>query len=169
MALARALAPLEQAATSLAWNAERPWRPQTHLWIEQRVPVVDLHDLSIALALRAVETIAATPLEGGAVHLVTGKGRHNVDGRSRLREAVGERLDELAVAQGWAVRVPMVGRYTLLTDLDAAPPAAAGRLEPWFWIGLVGFLALACYAAPLAGIPLSVLAVLIWWLSRTRR
>lgn len=133
------------------------------------MPVVDLHDLSIKLALQAVESIASTPLQGGAVHLVTGKGNHSIDGRSRLREAVGERLDELAVSEGWAVRVPMVGRFTLLTDLEAAPPAAAGRLEPVFWIGLVVFLALACYAAPLAGIPMTLLAALMWWLSRNSR
>ncbi len=133
------------------------------------MPVVDLHDLSIALALQAVETVARTPLQGGAVHLVTGKGNHSIDGRSRLREAVGERLDELAVGEGWAVRVPSIGRFTLLTDLDVAPPAASGRLEPWFWIGLAGFLLLACYAAPLAGFPLAALAALVWWLSRTPR
>ena len=131
--------------------------------------VVDLHDLSIALALEAVDRIAETGLETGAVHLVTGKGKHSVDGRSRLREAVEQRLAELCVAQGWAFRTPMVGRFTLLTDSEAAPPAAAGRLEPVFWVAVAVFLTLACYAAPLAGIPLTILALLAWWWSRKTR
>lgn len=159
--LAQALDGIEQAATTLSWNDERPWKPATHLWVEGLVPVVDLHDLSIKLGLEVVERVVATAadLESGAVHFVTGRGRHTIDGRSRLREAVGEALLEATEEREWGLREPQAGRITLIVDMDATPAAAKGSLDWWVWAILAIFLALAVYAAPVVGVPLLVLVL----------
>ena len=135
---------IEEAARSLSWNAERPWTQQSHTWTEQGVPFVDLHDLSIGLALEAVDIAAHMDLP--CVGFITGRGRHNVDGRSRLREAVHDRLDELCAEHGWTFRGLGPGRCVLVRDASRSPTYATGAL-PW-WIKLI--LALLVAAALLA-------------------
>ncbi|MCP4805067.1 MAG: hypothetical protein GY913_22410 [Proteobacteria bacterium] len=161
--LARALDGIEDDAKSLSWNAERPWKPSSHLWVEGHVPVVDLHDLSIKLALEVTERVIqiAEELESGAVHFITGRGKHAIDGRSRLREAVGEVLLEATEDREWDLREPRAGRITLIVDAEVVPPAAKGSLDWWVWGILAAFLALAVYAAPMVGVPLMVV-VLAW-------
>lgn len=168
--LAEALRPVERGARGLAWNKERPWKPETHLWVERGLVVLDLHDLSVRLALDALDAVVeqAEALDGGAVALVTGRGRHSVDGRSRLRDAVGEALAEVAEQRGWAVRAPRAGRYVLVIDPDRAPRAATGALGPVFWLGVAVFVGLAVVAAPEVGVPLALAALVLWWLGRAR-
>ncbi|HJN75839.1 MAG TPA: hypothetical protein QGF58_18055 [Myxococcota bacterium] len=166
--LREALARTEEEARSLSWNKERPWKPETHIWEEGYVGVVDLHDLSIKLALSVVATAAEVPLETGAVHFITGRGRHNIDGRSRLREAVTEALLELSEQHHWGLREPRGGRITLITNAELAPPAASGGLDWWVWALSAGFLILAIGFAPLVGIPLALVAIGAWLWSRKR-
>jgi len=166
--LRQALAGLEKDAKTLAWNAERPWKPDTHVWEEGWCAVVDLHDLSIKLALRAVELAAADEIQSGAVHFVTGRGRHSIDGRSRLREAVSEALLELSEENHWGVREPRPGRLTLITDAELAPVAAKGGLEWWMKALGFAFLGLAAWVAPFVGIPLLILVAGVWLWSRKR-
>lgn len=164
--LARQLGHLEDKARSLEWNAQRPWRPQTHIWTEKLVPMVDLHDLSIRLALEALEGVVevAGEMDCGAVCLVTGRGRHSVDGRSRLREAVQEEAHSLCRERGWVCRDSQPGRLILVMDAARAPAWASGGLGLAVWIGIAAFLGLAVFVAPMVGIPLVLLAALIWWL-----
>lgn len=161
--LAHALDGIEAEAKTLSWNAERPWKPDTHLWVEGHVAVVDLHDLSIRLAVECAERVVAVAddLQGGAVHFVTGRGRHSIDGRSRLREAVGDVLLDATDEREWGLREPRPGRITLIVDLDAAPRAAKGSLDWWVWLILLGFVGLAVWTAPIVGVPLLV-CVLAW-------
>lgn len=166
--LREALAGIEDDARSLQWNAERPWQPDTHVWEEGYVAVVDLHDLSIKLALEAVEQAAEVELGGGAVHFVTGRGRHSIDGRSRLREAVVEALLELSDAHHWGIREPQPGRVTLIKNADMAPTSATGGLDWWVWAISAGFLGLAVVFAPIVGIPLALVAFAAWMWSRKK-
>ncbi len=124
---------IEEAARSLEWNDKRPWTQQSHTWTEQGVPFVDLHDLSIRLAVEAVDIAAEMDLP--SVGFITGRGRHTIDGRSRLRDAVHERLTELCEEEGWSYRILGPGRCVLVKDPSRAPTYATGAL-PW-WIKLI--------------------------------
>ena len=166
--LREALATIEEDAKSLQWNEERPWKPETHVWEEGYCACVDLHDLSIKLALKVVERVAHAEITGGAVHFITGRGRHSIDGRSRLREAVTEALLELSEHNHWGLREPRAGRITLITDAEIAPVAAKGGLDWWVWGLSAAFLGLAVVFAPIVGVPLAILAGAVWWWGRKR-
>ncbi len=127
---------VERRATSLPWSARRPWRCTTHLGVAGGLPTVDLHDLSVPLALDAVERIVALDLNCGGVVLITGRGRHT-GGRSRLRDAVLSRLHQRGIPA--TPRGP--GRVEVVLDprrLHAARPGM-GLL---FW-ALVALLVVA--------------------------
>ncbi|MCB9761429.1 MAG: hypothetical protein H6739_16420 [Alphaproteobacteria bacterium] len=162
------LAPLADAARSLSWNRERPWRPESHVWSESGLVVVDLHDLSVRLGVEAVERAAALAPELAAVVFVTGRGRHSVEGRSRLNDGVTEAVEALCAARGWAWRVPRPGRVLLIADPARAPRAATGALGPLFWLGALGFAGLAALASPLLGGLIALAVVAAWWADRRR-
>lgn len=144
-------ATLEDEARSLAWAKERPWRRETHLWVESGLPVVDLHDLDVRLARQLAQDLDFNELQGGAICFITGRGKHSVSGRSALREAVSGVLQARAQEEGWQLRPAGAGRLILVTDGAMAPAHTSGRLSPVFWLGVVAFLALAswlCLGAP---------------------
>lgn len=146
-----ALGEVEASASGLSWARERPWRRETHLWQEQGLPVVDLHDLDVKHARRLLRSLDLEALESGAVCFVTGRGRHAISGRSALREAVTGILADRAAREGWELRPQGAGRLVLVTDPERAPSVASGRLGPLFWLAVAGFLALAlwlCLGAP---------------------
>lgn len=149
--LADSLGELEASARGLSWADERPWRRETHLWLEQGLPVVDLHDLDVKHARRLLQLVDLEGLQGGAICFITGRGRHAISGRSALREAVSGILAARAAREGWQLRPQGSGRLVLVTDPDRAPAAASGRLGPTFWLAVAAFLALAlwlCLGAP---------------------
>ena len=167
--LAEALSVIEPVADKLPWAAERPWRTDSHLWIESRMPVIDLHDLGPALARRVVQTLdeQGEQLSSGAVCLITGRGRHSV-GRAVLPAVVGDALQEVATQRGWRVRQGPAGRIILITDERSAPRAATGALGPGFWLGVAAFAGLAIWAIPPLGIAVSVLLI-VWMIAARNR
>lgn len=146
--LRAALRGISEQARKLPWAKERLWSPESHVFVEHGTLTVDLHDLSVRLAISAVErAVEVTPaLRGGALVWITGKGRHNVDGRSPLREAVWDTLEEAAEREGWRLRQGAPGRLVLVVDSSRATAAADGRLGPWVWAVILGFAAALIYA-----------------------
>lgn len=172
--LQSALLPVQDRARTLPWHKERAWTVDSHVFVDKQVPTIDLHDLSIKLGVLTVEllTQASGDLQCGAVTLITGRGRHSVDGRSRLREAVGEELAQACDDHGWSMRQGSPGRWILVLDDAAAPARASGRLEPWLVVAMVVFVGLTAWAVPIVGVPLAI-ALVAWgaWtvFSRSRR
>jgi hypothetical protein len=116
---------VETGAREQVWDSDRPWRVATHVNWEAGVPIVDLHDLKARNARVALKRLvaAAEGLEGGAVGVVTGRGRHSL-GPGVLRRMAG---DILAAAAGdrdtWSVHPRGSGAWVLVTDPARAPSA----------------------------------------------
>ena len=163
--LSEALSQIEPKADKLPWAAERPWRTQTHVWVESGIPTIDLHDLGPALAKAVVEILAAqgSTLKTGAACLITGRGRHSI-GRAVLPQVVGDALQDVAQPRGWRVRHGAAGRIIVITNERLAPRGATGALGPGFWVGVAVFAALATWAAPAVGIVLAAVVV-VWMLA----
>ena len=142
---------IEEAARTLQWNDERPWRVQSHTWTDKGVPFVDLHDLSIRLALDAVDI--GVELKLPCIGFITGRGRHTIDGHSRLREAVHGHLNELAIENAWSWRVLSPGRCVLVLDPSRSPTYATGALPWWAKLIIAEFIVLAAVALGASVIP----------------
>jgi hypothetical protein len=161
--LAAALAVVEQQARGLPWAEERAWRVQSHLWVEGEVLVVDLHDLSVKLAGRAVQEVGAVAgsLSAGSVAFVTGVGRRSL-GPPKLGRAVQAELARLCRAQGWSHAPGRAGRWLLILDGRRAP----SQLGWPFWLGAFAFgLAALAFVPPLGVVVLLVL-IAAWWKGR---
>lgn len=144
------LGPIEALARRQRWDTERPWRVKTHIWVEDGLVVVDLHDLGAKGAKQLVRVVvdhaAAEGLQGGAVAFVTGRGRHSA-GSPVLKELVGRRLAAAAADHGdWSVHVLGAGRVSLVTDPTRAPGRASNTLGWGFWLLLAGLAAAALWA-----------------------
>ena len=128
-------------ARTLSWNDERPWLPDTHVWGEAGSPTVDLHDLSVRIAVECVQATLAQgqALQSGAVVFVTGRGSHSIGGKSPLKEAVTQTLLDAAEEQGWRLRTGAPGRLVLVLDESAANAHASGRLGPVAWAAILLF------------------------------
>jgi len=139
--LQRSLASVERGAKELPWAKERPWRAETHVWAENRLPVVDLHDLGAKLAEKAVHRSAAvsTDLQAGAVCFVTGRGRRSI-GPGVVRKVAEEELREYCHQRGCYYRPAGPGRLVLVVDPGRAPVSATGRLGIGFWLVVTLFL-----------------------------
>jgi hypothetical protein len=121
--LRRALQPIEVRARDLRWADERPWKVKTHVWGEQDLGVVDLHDLNAKvarLAARAVEEVA-TDLDAGAVLFVVGVGR-----RSAGSPVLGTVVLKVLRDGPFRGRRAAHGRIALIVDPSRAPAAATG-------------------------------------------
>lgn len=129
-------------ARTLSWNDERPWRPDTHIWGEAGSLTVDLHDLSVRIAVECVQAALdeSDSLQSGAVVFVTGRGSHSIGGKSPLKEAVTQTLLDAAQDQGWRLRPGAPGRMVLIIDESAANAQASGRLGPVAWAAIVLFV-----------------------------
>ncbi len=136
--LVAALAPIEHGARGLTWAAQRPWATATHVWQEGGTPVVDLHDLSVALGVSACRAVLAAGLDAPVVIFVTGRGRRS-GGVAPLSRAVLGVLDAAAEGTSWRV-VSLPGRVKLVFD-----PARDVVGVPW-----VVWLVLALMAAGVA-------------------
>lgn len=144
--LRAALAPVERRARGLAWNAERPWRAETHVWLERGVPTIDLHDLGRKLALDCVDLGSAlgVDLDAGALRFIVGRGRHSTTGPVLPRVTVAH-LRELCDEHGWQFHADGAARLVLILDPDRAPPAARGALPWWIWAWGLVVVALAVW------------------------
>lgn len=108
--------------------------------------VVDLHDLKLRLAKKAVDLIvaAAPELGHGAVIFVTGRGRHSV-GKAVLPEAIASKLQAVVAEHpGWQTRPGPAGRLVLVIDPALAPRHLQGGMS---WLAAAVLLAVALAAA----------------------
>lgn len=141
--LSGTLSRLERDARKLRWHAERPWAASSHVWAEGPLLVVDLHDLSVKLAKRAVEKAWKLDLQSGAVCFITGVGNNSIDGTSRLMPAVqGMLASACEKNDDWSYRSGGPGRIVLITDPSRAPEEAQTSLPRGFWL-LVALIAAA--------------------------
>jgi hypothetical protein len=132
------LTAVERDAASLPWARERRWTARTHVRIEGPWLLVDLHDLSVALAIRVLDALETADVP--AFRLVTGSGRHT-GGRSKLRDAV---IRE-ARSRGWSVTPLGPARLEVVRDARRSP---TGGPIPWVvWVVLA----------------LVVVGLLAWW------
>ena len=146
----RVLSPIDDLARRQRWDDERPWRVATHLWVEDGLVVVDLHDLGAKSAkklMRAVlDELQVDGMQSGALAFVTGRGRHS-SGGPVLRELVGRRLhDAIQDQPAWSMHVIGAGRICLVTDAARAPRKATNSLGWGFWLLLAGLAAAAVWA-----------------------
>ncbi len=141
---------MEDIAHAQRWDEERPWRLHSHLWLEDGLLVVDLHDLgakgSKALVRIAIATARAPGLDSGAVCFVTGRGRRS-RGKPVLGQLVGKHLMDAADDEdAWSVHPLGAGRVALVTDPSKAPARASNRLGLGFWLLVAGMAAAALWA-----------------------
>jgi hypothetical protein len=153
-AIRERLLPIERDADDLPWANERRWRAASHVGWDRGVPVVDLHDLSAALARDVVARVLESPPEAGAVVFVHGSGRHSA-GTPVLRGVVEKELGRACSARGgWSLRPLGSARMVWIADWSKAPPWVTGR------IGWAGWLFAALLVAVLV---LAVGRTLGWW------
>ena len=140
---------LEADAAGQRWAEERPWRVATHVGAESGVAVVDLHDLSAAVARKAVREVLAEPPAAGAVVFVFGRGRHTLGPSQVLRNVVVKELRRAcAEEEAWSYRMVGAARTVWITDRGRAPRAATGAWGPGTWL-LFALLLLALVVAVL--------------------
>ena len=72
--LRKALAQVEVASRRLPWAKQSPWKLTTHVWNENDVPTIDLHDLSVRLGRQVIESLDTIELDAGALRLITVRG-----------------------------------------------------------------------------------------------
>ena len=132
-----ALEGVEKDSKGLRWAKERPWRRQSHIWEENGLPVIDLHDLNAGLTkkiIRAIEAVSDEFRTGGVV-FITGVGRHSV-GVPVLRQVVSGSLMRFEQQKGWRHRDVGGGRVLLVMD-ESQIPKFWGQQTPsiaiWFF------------------------------------
>ena len=96
------LSPIEAHAASLSWAGQSPWRTSTHIRSERGTLTLDLHDLDLAGARRALDLVIENRPLVGRIRLITGKGKKSRS-RAVIRPMVSERLDKVAYALDWQI------------------------------------------------------------------
>ncbi len=167
--LSDSLQAVEEDARTLRWAQERPWRRESHLWMETGMVVIDLHDLNASLSKRVVSAVAelGESLECGGALFVTGRGRHSV-GVPVLGQVVAGKLGHYERERGWRYRDVGGGRMLMVVDEGRIP----GRYRAGMPIGIslffVFFLCALASTLPVpVGAPLG--AVALWFLVVTIR
>ena len=162
------LVEVEQKARDLRWANERPWRTESHVWDDDGMITIDLHDLNAALtkSIIAVITELATDLKSGGIILVTGQGRHSV-GLPVLRQVVVGSLVRLERSHGWRQRDIGPGRVLLVVNEDRVPARYREGTPLWVVAFFVVFLlALGWALPPSVGVPLVLVALWFGWAIR---
>ncbi|MEZ4317360.1 MAG: Smr/MutS family protein [Myxococcota bacterium] len=141
--LAAELESVAEGARALPWAATRPWSPRTHLSSENGLPLVDLHDLSVRLALDAVRRTLDAELDTGGCTFMTGRGKHT-GGHSRLRAAVEGELLQRQSAGACRVRPVGPARFEVVLSEDRVRTARPGMgLLFWLFVALLGLAVFA--------------------------
>ena len=136
-ALVKALAPVKTQAARLPWAKERRWTPKTHLGRANGLPVIDLHDLSVRLALEVIAIAQGLSLSTGGYILITGRGRHT-GGHSKLRKAVLADLEERVDAEGLTFKPLDPGRIEVVCSAERVKSARPGMgLLFWLFVALL--------------------------------
>ena len=161
----KALVSVERDAQDLRWADERPWHCESHVWDDDGMITVDLHDLNAALTKSLVAVLAGFVLDlhSGGIIFITGQGRHSV-GLPVLRQVVVGALVRLERSHGWRQRDIGPGRVLLVVN-EARVPARYREGTPlWVMLFFVAFLlALGWALPPAVGGPLVLVAIWFWW------
>ncbi|MEQ1501647.1 MAG: hypothetical protein ABMB14_05420 [Myxococcota bacterium] len=148
--LRKRLRDVERDAADLPWANDakrgRRWTVATHVWWENDVPVVDLHDLGAAGARSAVDAVLANPAEAGAVVFVHGRGKHS-RGPQVLHKVVQAELARACGAEaGWSFRTLGPGRTVWISDRSRAPASVTGGWGCGLRLVFAGLLVAAAVA-----------------------
>lgn len=145
--LRKVLQPFEREATEQPWAKERPWTVKTHVWWENELAVVDLHDLGAALARKVAREAVSEPADRGALLFVHGRGKHSMGKTQVLRGVLQKELERVCLEhQGMSFRSVGTGRMVWVSDPDKAPRWTRGVWGPGVWLWMVALL-LAAIAA----------------------
>ena len=139
----RVLGKIESQAAQLRWAKNRPWTMKTHIWFENSLPMVDLHDLNTKLSKQCIKKILplGTDFQSGAVCFITGIGK-NSNLKPATRNMALNLLQKEAQKNKWDVQLQGMGRIVVVFDEEKAPAAAKGKLSKTFWIATIGFVLL---------------------------
>ena len=160
-----ALVSVERDAQGLRWAAERPWRCESHVWDDDGMITIDLHDLNAALTKSVVAVLAGfvLDLQSGGIIFITGQGRHSV-GLPVLRQVVVGALVRLERSHGWRQRDIGPGRVLLVVNEARVPARYLEGTPLWVMLFFVAFLlALGWALPPAVGGPLVLVAIWFWW------
>jgi hypothetical protein len=132
----------EEEADEQPWGKERPWRAKTHVWWENELAVVDLHDLGAGLARRVVRDAVAEPAERGAVVFVHGRGKHSMSKTQVLRGVLLKELERVCIEdRRMSFRLVGAGRTVWVSDPSKAPRWTKGAWGPGVWLWMLLLLA----------------------------
>ena len=127
------------------WDDRRPWRRASHLSVAEGVVWMDLHDLKARNAREALRELLAIAddLQGPAVVIVTGRGRHSL-GPPVLHQMTGDVLRSFARDRDCAVLPRGSGAWVLVLDESRLPRSL--RAESGLWLTVFFVLMLIAFA-----------------------
>ena len=138
-------------ASRLPWAGEKSWTCATHIWEEDiaanSMIVIDLHDLTVKLALDTVKRGLKFMKKHNCGYLcfVTGVGKHSIDG-PQIRPNVIELLEELQNKYHVFVNTEIEGRVLVSFDAHISPqttPLELSKFMVWaiyLFLGTIIFL-----------------------------
>ncbi len=133
---------IPKKAKQLPWADRDCWTFKTHLWIDDNVLFVDLHDLSVPLARQVVQKSLKAKIAKhvAAVCLITGQGKNSADGPKILPVAM-DIAQTQANKRGWKVHT-QPGRVYVVCDPEHAPVAVTNQLSRTMVWGIYAFFAM---------------------------
>ena len=161
----QALHDVVNLAETLPWSKERPWTLNTHVFSENGVVVIDLHDLNAALSKQVLHGVSeiALDLQGGGAIFITGRGRHSV-GLPVLRRIVLGTLVRYERERGWRQRDLGAGRVLMVVNEDRIPARYRGHVPLWVPAFFMVFsVALVWALPPQIGWPLVLIVSWFAW------
>lgn len=137
---------IPREAKSLPWADKRAWAFKTHLWFENDMLVVDLHDLNVKLARKVIKKIIrkAEKWDVGCVCFVTGVGKHS-DDKAKIRPMAIGLLQDISSDKGWRLLSGTQGRLSVILDEERAPQEVTAKLSKTMMFGVYIFLALILF------------------------
>jgi hypothetical protein len=134
---------IEDKASRLPWANLRCWKFDTHLWVEQSMLVIDLHELNVKLAKQVIKKTSqiATSMEYACICFVTGQGNKS-QGKAKIRPMAIEVVGEVALKKGWKLTSGTQGRLTIILDEERAPAVVTSKLSKTVVFGMYAFFAL---------------------------
>ena len=137
---------IPREAKQLPWANQRAWDFSTHLWFEQDMLVVDLHDLNVKLARKVIKAVCrnAQKWDVGCVCFVTGVGKHSED-KAKIRPMAIGLLQDISSEKGWGLLSGTQGRLSVILDEERAPQQVTAKLSKTMMFGVYLFLGLILF------------------------
>ena len=133
-------------AKALPWADQRVWAFSTHIWLEQDMLVIDLHDLNVKLARKVIKKISkqAEKWDIGCVCFVTGVGKNSTD-KAKIRPMAIGLLQDISAKKGWRLLSGTQGRLSVILDEARAPQEVTAKLSKPMMFGVYLFLGLIIF------------------------